>query len=111
MKAKDAIIDVAFFLRQFILLMDISNGLIVALMAYERYIIVCKPFEFQQILSARRRKIIYSTFGVFLTFFFCLFAADYSLPLFLVIMSSKSETKNRNLCDYINIKNINKEIK
>ena len=48
-----------------------SPGAIVSLMAYERYVAVCKPFDMETILSATKRKLFYSILTSY--YLFCLF--------------------------------------
>ena len=47
-------------------MVDLTTGVVVALMAYERYVAVCYPFDFETVLSRGKRKLYYSILGVYL---------------------------------------------
>ena len=71
--------------------MDISNALVVSLMAYERFIMVCKPFDFQTIISPRNRRITYSILIMFLVVYFVLFISESFILEYKVLMSQKPQ--------------------
>ena len=54
----------------------VSNSLVAAMMSYERYILVCRPFEYQRILSNRRRLVNYLIMIVLLLMVSLLFVTE-----------------------------------
>ena len=61
-------------------LVKATRGLIVAFMAYERYLAVCKPFDYELILSDGKRRVV----GYLLTSYYLIFLAVYSLEYVLL---------------------------
>ena len=68
-------------------LVKATRGLIVALMAYERYLAVCLPFEYESVLSDGKRRII----GYLLTSYYMIFLFVYSLEYVLLEVRFQSQ--------------------
>ena len=51
------------------IVVNATRGLVVAFMAYERYLAVCSPFQYETVLSDGRRRII----GYLLTSYYLIF--------------------------------------
>ena len=54
----------------------VTNAMVASLMSYERYVAVCRPFEYQVILSKRRRLINYTSMIVLLLMAAALFVSE-----------------------------------
>ena len=75
-------------------MMDLSNAMVVSLMAYEHYIMVCKPFEYQITLSFSRRLRNYSTLIAILLLVTILFTVERIIKQFRVNTSMSNSLKN-----------------
>ena len=63
--------------------LEVTTGVTVALMAYERYIAICQPFDYEIILSNRNRKSIYSILVMFYAMLLFLYGINY---LFITVV-------------------------
>ena len=59
--------------------MDITTGAIVALMAFERYVAICLPFNYETILSDAKRRVMYSILVMYYVLLLLFYTANFIL--------------------------------
>ena len=85
--------------------LEITTGVTVALMAYERYIAICQPFDYETILSNPKRKSIY----FILVMFYAMQLFLYGMNYFLISVVRGNQTRRfsqKNLAKFPKLKTV-----